>query len=351
MTHRHPSLLAGIAAIGALTSLCSFALPAAVYAPGDLFMGFRATGGPNPGAVVVVNLGQVSTYRDATSTVTPSLGNINQILTDQYGSDWQTNTTTNVIWGIACAPSNTVTVGGDTVPTLYASKLLSTVGSPGTGWSVAGSSNRTAIATNMTTFMSHLAAYLQSTYSTKAVVQDAADNFAWSKFMAPVGASSYTSGNLDFGAFAEIEAVASEKLSLFRVFGSGAGTYKGYFAISATGTLTFTPPSSGTSYATWASANAAGQAANLDYNNNGVANGVEWFTGLTTNPAVNLVTNIITWPRAAGNATPTAVYVQTSPDLATWTIQGGNRNTASGSITYTLPTGLPKNFVRLLVQP
>jgi hypothetical protein len=201
----------------------------------------------------------------------------------------------------------------------------------------------------MTTFMSHFADYPQSTYSTKAVVQDAADNFAWSKFMAPVGASSYTSGNLDFGAFAEIEAVASEKLSLFRVFGSGAGTYKGYFAISATGTLTFTPPSSGTSYATWASANAAGQAANLDYNNNGVANGVEWFTGLTSNPS--LVSNSITWPRASGTATATSVYVQTSPDLVTWTNRTGNLNTASGAITYSLPTGLSKNFVRLNVTP
>lgn len=348
MIHRNSSIVAGIAAIGVLTSLCSFAAPA-VYTAGDLFMGFRATGGANPNAVYVVNLGQAGTYRDATTTITPNLGDINQDLTDLFGSDWQTNATTNVIWGIACAPSNTVAVNGDNVPTLYASKLLNTVGSPGTGWVVAGSSNRINVATNMDTFMSHFADYQQTANSTKAVIQDASENFAWSKFMAPVGAGTYTSGNLDFGAFAEIEASASQKLSLFRVTNASAGTYKGYFAISATGVLTFTPPSTGTSYATWATNNASGQAANVDTDRDGVANGIEWFTGSSTNPSI--VSGSITWPRASGTATATSVFVQTSTDLVAWTNQGGNRNTGSGAISYTLPTGQAKIFVRLNVTP
>jgi hypothetical protein len=77
------------------------------------------------------------------------------------------------------------------------------------------------------------------------------------------------------------------------------------------------------SYGTWAETNAGGQGANLDWDNDGVSNGVEYFmnaaAGFTANPA--LVGNTATWPN--GGNIPSSGYgsqfvVQTSTDLANW---------------------------------
>jgi hypothetical protein len=112
-------------------------------------------------------------------------------------------------------------------------------------------------------------------------------------------------------------------------------------------------------YASWAADNAGGQTANLDYDNDGVTNGVEFFmnaaSGFTANPA--LVGNTVTWPNG-GNIDSSAYgsefVVQTSTDLVNWTdVPGtGDANLAniSGSVSYTV-TGSGKQFVRLKVTP
>jgi hypothetical protein len=116
-------------------------------------------------------------------------------------------------------------------------------------------------------------------------------------------------------------------------------------------------------YASWATANAGGQTANLDYDNDGVPNGVEYFmnaaSGFTANPG--LVGNTVTWPN--GGKIPRTGYgtkfmVQTSSDLVTWEdvtdgdMDQNGTNTAS-SLSYTLdPANNPgKQFVRLKVTP
>jgi hypothetical protein len=116
-------------------------------------------------------------------------------------------------------------------------------------------------------------------------------------------------------------------------------------------------------YASWATANAGGQTANLDYDNDGVPNGVEYFmnaaSGFTANPG--LVGNTVTWPN--GGNIPRTRYgtkfmVQTSSDLVTWEdvtdgdMDQNGTNTAS-SLSYTLdPANNPgKQFVRLKVTP
>ncbi len=348
MTYKSSLLLAGITAVGALAPPSVMAAPP-TYTAGDIFMGFRASAEPGATAVYVVNIGSAASYRDATSTITPNLGSINADLVALYGPDWQTRS--DLQWGIAGTPSNTsvTAVNGDTTPTLYGSKLLATVGSPGIGWTIAGSSIRGTIATTISTFYSHFTDYQQSVNSSVAVIQGDGDTFSWRKFMAAGGNASYTSGSQDFGGFSNIEATPSQKLSLFRVTTKDPGTYEGYFAISASGVLSFTPPASGTSYSTWATANANGDAANVDTDNNGIANGIQWFTGLTVNPTI--VSGSITWPRVSGNAIPSSAYVQTSTDLVAWTNQGANQASGSGSITYTLPTDQSKIFVRLSVNP
>jgi hypothetical protein len=117
-------------------------------------------------------------------------------------------------------------------------------------------------------------------------------------------------------------------------------------------------------YGSWAANKAGGQAANLDWDNDGVPNGVEFFMnaapGFTSNPTLD-ATNKVTWIN--GGKIPSADYgtqfvVQTSSDLVTWDdvtegdMDQNGTNTAS-SLSYTLdPANNPaKQFVRLKVTP
>ena len=123
--------------------------------------------------------------------------------------------------------------------------------------------------------------------------------------------------------------------------------------------LNAVPPSFGA----WTATNAGGQAANLDYDSDGVSNGVEYFmnaaSGFTANPG--LVGNTVTWTN--GGNIPSTGYgtqfvVQISTNLVTWDdvtegdFQQFGTNTAS-SLSYTLdPANNPgKQFVRLKVTP
>ncbi|MCX6872519.1 MAG: hypothetical protein NTW21_01745 [Verrucomicrobia bacterium] len=105
-------------------------------------------------------------------------------------------------------------------------------------------------------------------------------------------------------------------------------------------------------YADWASTNAGGQAADLDYNHDGVQNGVAFFmsaTGLATNPGVD--GGKVTWPYL--NAV-TSFEVQVSDNLTTWlpAAPGDIATTLPpGQVIYTLPTGATRKFCRLVVTP
>jgi len=108
-------------------------------------------------------------------------------------------------------------------------------------------------------------------------------------------------------------------------------------------------PGVGGGYSDWATLYAGGQAANLDYNNDGVENGIAYFmgaTGLATNPGV--VDGKVSWPHSA-SATGITYHVLTSEDLADWTDVTADAIDSGGFLTYTLPTATPKLFVRLEV--
>jgi len=109
-------------------------------------------------------------------------------------------------------------------------------------------------------------------------------------------------------------------------------------------------------YTAWAATNAGGQAANLDYDHDGVSNGVEYFMGktgssFTANPSV--AGGKVTWPRDP--AALATFKVQVSTDLAIWTDVLPPNPSIDESIptqvTYTLPIGVPKQFCRLAVMP
>jgi autotransporter-associated beta strand protein len=110
--------------------------------------------------------------------------------------------------------------------------------------------------------------------------------------------------------------------------------------------------SSGVSgYSMWATANAGDEAANLDYDKDGVANGVEYFMGengstFTANPTV--VGGKVTWPYDATTSGIT-YQVMSSTDLSSWVPVSPQPVPSGGTLEYTLPTGTPKLFVRLEV--
>ena len=108
-----------------------------------------------------------------------------------------------------------------------------------------------------------------------------------------------------------------------------------------------------TGFAAWATTNAPGQTPNQDHDNDGVKNGIEYFMGqtgssFTAMPGLN-GTNTVTWPMDP--AYLGTYEVQTSPDLGTWNNVVPRPVPAGGNLSYLLPPGLGKQFIRLLATP
>ncbi len=119
--------------------------------------------------------------------------------------------------------------------------------------------------------------------------------------------------------------------------------------------LAYTPGVGG--YNAWSTTNAGGQSPVLDFDNDGVSNGIEYFMGqtgssFTPNPAV--VNGKITWPKDP--AFVGSFKIQVSDTLAAngWTdIVPPNASidqTIPNQVVFTVPSGDPKKFVRLAVQ-
>lgn len=108
-------------------------------------------------------------------------------------------------------------------------------------------------------------------------------------------------------------------------------------------------------YSAWASTNAPGQAADQDYDQDGVPNGVEYFmgtsdSGFTANP--NLISGTVTWPKSP--AFSGSYQIQTSTDLSNWTDVTNDPaqvTQAADSVIWTRPAVPGNRFVRLVVQP
>lgn len=120
---------------------------------------------------------------------------------------------------------------------------------------------------------------------------------------------------------------------------------------------TFTTSAPGLSYDTW-NDTIGDQAANLDYDGDGISNGVEFFMGtpgnaFTVNPGI--VGGTVTWPRATGTLI-TSFKVEVSTNLSSWTdasvtYPGSVSAPSGGPVTFTLPSGPTILFVRLSVTP
>jgi autotransporter-associated beta strand protein len=165
--------------------------------------------------------------------------------------------------------------------------------------------------------------------------------------------------NLLSGGFSQPSYVIAEGTSITGTFASVPSGYAVNIVSAGAGQQAVLTTSGG--YSSWASTNIGGDAANLDTDKDGVANGVEYFmnasAGFTANPGI--VSGTITWPN--GGNIPASAYgtqfvVQTSTGLSTWIdvpVENltTNTNGPSGSLTYTLPTSPGPWFVRLKVTP
>ena len=151
---------------------------------------------------------------------------------------------------------------------------------------------------------------------------------------------------VNYAAFFNMEPDANNTIT-FTVTGNGTyGMVNGLQLVEAG-----SPPVS--DYSTWASTNAPGQTPDQDHDNDGVENGIEYFMGqtgssFTAMPGLD-ATNTVSWTMDA--AYQGTYEVQTSPNLATWTNVDPRPLPSGGSLSYTLPSGAGKQFLRLLVTP
>jgi fibronectin-binding autotransporter adhesin len=160
-----------------------------------------------------------------------------------------------------------------------------------------------------------------------------------------------TVGTLFFGA-------VQKAAGTYSASGAGGTIASSNFTGAGTLVVTSGPPAGG--YSTWASANAGSQDANLDFDNDGVSNGVEYFMGqtgstFTANPTVVTVgaVSTVTWPRDPAAVATFKVQISDTLAAGGWTdivppdasIDESNPN----QITFTLPSGAPKKFCRLSV--
>ena len=237
------TLLTALLALAGLTGSVH-AQVAAAY--GDLILGFRATSGTGQNVNLEVDLGSITLYSSATSTITISklaAADISSI----YGPNWATRT--DLYWGIVGTTSRTATgPGGQPVDTLWATKPEATAGTQNTiPWArgsasaqsvgaaaieplfinAPGSLNGHVVTTNSTNSAA-INATLSGSYSNQDVVVQAGESFAY--FNPTVD------NTTNFGS------VSYRVSDLYELRpGSGNGTYLGSFGLTAAGTLTFSP--------------------------------------------------------------------------------------------------------------
>jgi hypothetical protein len=230
------------------------------FAPGDLIMGFQATGGTGADQTILAVLGNSAAFRDAQSSSINIL-NIGQTLTSTFGANWFERG--DLRFGIVGVWSNSPLSGalqnGDPARTLYVSRSRDGVG-------VFGEQNSSAPSINSDTSMSTAAnnivalqQVMETDYTTRVAVVPTSRQNSWEEFNQPTGAAfgaiqggvEQAFGAGSFGAMGSAGNVEAA-LDLFRVqarnniagqFGQGepirAGDYLGTFTIDQGGQLSY----------------------------------------------------------------------------------------------------------------
>ena len=213
------SALAAVAA----TLLTPAANAALTYSTDDLFLGFRQSG--NTTTDYVINVGQASAFRDATSTFTLSLPGLATDLSNTFGANWASTVT----WGVVGTTQNTATTAPDNLTRLlYSSEPVGTT--PTASSSQSGPANSIIAMKN----------YWQSLTATQGTVPNSAigDPNNAGSWTARVSTSFGSPGVLN-----TIESAVNSNLDLFRIPQTTSGqpaTNEGFFSLNTgAGTVSF----------------------------------------------------------------------------------------------------------------
>lgn len=224
-----------------LGAIALVAMQSAVAAPvtspsdGDIFLGFRASGGQGSGVSYIVNIGNDATFRNATPGQTLSLSTLGTDLEATFGANWHSRG--DVYWGFFGA-RNVVN------PPVYASRAQVPVGTAAADFPALATNARTATKNQI---VSVITAYkeLQATGSNAAAaVQTNASTAGSYNFQITGGTTSFgtlsqwTDIEGNFGAGA-----SGSALDLFRLSGSSAQgdvvNRLGTFSITSGGAVSF----------------------------------------------------------------------------------------------------------------
>jgi hypothetical protein len=178
---------------------------------------------------------------------------------------------------------------------------------------------------------------------------------------APVVALEYLTGPADVAKFAEVSGLniaAGAEFTITWTCDRGLNTTGSSKQIGLADVYVgLQPPGPTNTYSNWATTNAGGQGPSLDFDGDGVPNGVEYFMGTAGNAFTatpGIISGAVTWPRAA-DTTISSFKVEVSSDLSTWedaTVNyAANLNITASQVVFTMPTGPAKLFVRLNVVP
>jgi len=213
------------------------------YTNGDLFLGFRASGGTGATSTYLVNIGQASTYRDAAdgSSFSLSIGNIGADLTTTYGATWFDRA--DLFWGIVGGV--TPGLGADGNNTLYASLQQQPFGIETNPWDRRSNSQQSSTNTQITGLKNSFVSgqYSVTGNSSVAAIIPTSDASSWEDF---------NDGALSFGAWnggiegSFVNSTEGTALDLHRMATSSTpsldGTREGTFTITDAGAVSFAAP-------------------------------------------------------------------------------------------------------------
>ena len=245
---------ASLIAFGTATALQAVTPAPVVYTTDDLFLGFRATAGTGATSDYLVDIGQASNFRDATSIFTVGgLGSISTDLIAIFGSGWYSRS--DLFWSISGTPGTTAWTSGtgtDNGKTLYATSEEPTPGTQSSPWLGAASGAQGTATGKMVSLAQQFVASTSgsatncTTNSSVDIIQNTSDANSYASFMPGGNNSDTTDAFKTFnptveGSFAN--GTAGSVLDLYRIpvgYGVAAPTL-GTFQINNSAALTFTP--------------------------------------------------------------------------------------------------------------
>ncbi|MDD5260538.1 MAG: PEP-CTERM sorting domain-containing protein [Methylacidiphilales bacterium] len=245
----------------ALAGMAFTSMPAKAltYSDGDLLLGFRATGGSSVTTDYVIDLGVFTQFTAGGVYVTGSPVNISiggitngsgvaADLSAQYGSDWYTNTTTGLLWGVA-GTQKSIGNGTSTANTLFVSAAEPSNGTQSTPWNRASTLSQGGPAGKMTTGTGQGGVYATGSATandTAGTFQSTSTTNSWAYQMPGGGGTTATSAYSTYSGTggAGLEAVVSNTsanvLDLYRLnTGSGPGSLLGTLTLGSNGTVAF----------------------------------------------------------------------------------------------------------------